>query len=228
MRIIGVLAILALAGCVEVSSPTPAPQSTATNVSGFNENTLKRVASDVMPVAINACNAQTRNLNCNFIIGFDENPKNPPNAFQTVAKDGRPLLVFNIALLQDLRNTDELAFIMGHEAAHHIKGHLEDTNRNATAGALLGSVLASVLGADAAMAETATRAGAMVGGRAYSKEFELEADSLGAVITERAGYNAVRGAAYFTRIPDPGNTFLGSHPPNAQRVETIRQSVAAM
>ena len=40
-----------------------------------------------------------------------------------------------------------------------------------------------------------------------------------------AGYDPVRGAAYFTRIPDPGNKFLGTHPPNASRIETVRQAV---
>jgi len=41
--------------------------------------------------------------------------------------------------------------------------------------------------------------------------------------SKRAGYNPVRGAQFFTRIPDPGNRFLGTHPPNAQRIETVRR-----
>lgn len=71
--------------------------------------------------------------------------------------------------------------------------------------------------------DAATNVGASVGARSYSKEFELEADALGTVIARKSGYNPVRGAEYFTRIPDPGNRFLGSHPPNAQRIETVRR-----
>ena len=62
-----------------------------------------------------------------------------------------------------------------------------------------------------------------MGARSYSKEFELEADALGTVITKKAGFNPLVGAEFFTRIPDPGNRFLGTHPPNAQRIETVRR-----
>jgi predicted Zn-dependent protease len=70
--------------------------------------------------------------------------------------------------------------------------------------------------------------GAGVGARSYSKNFELEADGLGTVITHRAGFNPVKGAEYFTQIPDPGNRFLGTHPPNAQRIETVRRVAAGL
>ena len=67
------------------------------------------------------------------------------------------------------------------------------------------------------------RIGAGIGARTYSKEFELEADRLGALVAIRAGYNAVRGAAFFARLPDPGDQFLGSHPPNEARIEMVRR-----
>ena len=55
------------------------------------------------------------------------------------------------------------------------------------------------------------------------KDFELEADALGTVITRKAGYKPVRGAEFFTQIADPGDRFLGTHPPNAKRIETVRR-----
>jgi predicted Zn-dependent protease len=67
-----------------------------------------------------------------------------------------------------------------------------------------------------------------VGARSYSKNFELEADALGTVITHNAGYNPVRGAEFFSQLPDPGNRFLGTHPPNAQRIETVRRVAAGL
>ena len=61
-----------------------------------------------------------------------------------------------------------------------------------------------------------------------SKEFELEADALGTIITSRAGYQPVVGAQFFNRIPDPGNRFLGTHPPNSQRIATVERTAAGL
>ena len=70
--------------------------------------------------------------------------------------------------------------------------------------------------------------GAEVGARRYSKDFELEADALGTIITKRAGYDPLRGAEFFFRIPDPGDRFLGTHPPNGARLETERRTAAGL
>ena len=67
-----------------------------------------------------------------------------------------------------------------------------------------------------------------MGARRYGRQFELEADALGTVIAYRAGYDPVRGAAFFTRLPDPGDQFLGSHPPNADRIALVREVVAGL
>ena len=67
-----------------------------------------------------------------------------------------------------------------------------------------------------------------VGARSYSKNFELEADALGTIITARAGYDPLRGAEFFARIPDPGDKFLGTHPPNASGLDTVRRTAAGL
>ena len=54
----------------------------------------------------------------------------------------------------------------------------------------------------------------------------FEADSLGARIAQRAGYDALRGVLYFQDAADPGNRFLGTHPPNADRIRVVRQAVS--
>ena len=76
--------------------------------------------------------------------------------------------------------------------------------------------------------DAAVDLGASVGARSYSKDYELEADAIGTVIAHQAGYDPVRGAAYFTRIADPGDRFLGTHPPNARRIETVRRVAAGL
>ncbi len=198
----------------------PSPQQAARNFS--------QVVADVQPVAEQECRSRARNLNCDFVIRVDNDPRQPPNAYQSRASDGRPVLTFTIAMIADVANADELAFVMGHEAAHHISYHLDRQQVNASLGAEIFGGLATLTGGSARDVETAARLGANVGARSYSKEFELEADRLGTVITWRAGYDPVRGAEYFGRIPDPGDRFLGTHPPNAARIDIVRRTVATL
>ena len=61
-----------------------------------------------------------------------------------------------------------------------------------------------------------------------SREFELEADRLGAEIAYVAGFDPRVGAAFFDRIPDPGDQFLGSHPANADRKRVVAETVAQL
>jgi predicted Zn-dependent protease len=56
----------------------------------------------------------------------------------------------------------------------------------------------------------------------------LEADSLGTEIAFVAGYDPMLGAAFFDRIPDPGDRFLGTHPANADRKRTVAATLARL
>ena len=167
-------------------------------------------------------------MNCDFNIVVDDRPGQPPNAFQTLDKQGRPVVAFTLALIADARNEDELAFVLGHETAHHIAGHIARQQQNAVAGAVIFAGLATLSGGGSEAVRAAQRLGAEVGARSYSKDFELEADALGTVITARAGFDPLRGAEFFTRIPDPGDKFLGTHPPNASRIDVVRRTVAGL
>ena len=182
-----------------------------------------QVVSRVEPVAESFCRASGRPLNCDFEIIVDARDPENVNAFQTLRKNGRPLIVFTNALINSTQNDDELAFVLGHEMAHHLEGHLHRQYQSARAGAILLGGITAITGAPADTVQSAQRVGAGIGARTYSKEFELEADRLGALITIRSGYNAIRGADFFARLPDPGDQFLGSHPPNAARVEAVRR-----
>lgn len=207
-----------------------APQSRAAPTLSAQQaaRSFLRVKSTVEPVAERECRARTQGVNCDFNIVVDDRPGQPPNAFQTLDRQGRPVVAFTLALIADARNEDELAFVMGHEAAHHIAGHIGRQQQNAAAGAVIFAGLATLTGGDASAVRTAQRVGAQVGARTYSKAFELEADALGTVITKRAGYDPLRGAEFFTRIPDPGDKFLGTHPPNSDRIATVRRTAAGL
>lgn len=201
-----------------------APLSGRTAVRNFIE-----VLQAVEPVAERICRARTVPLNCDFQIVVDARPDVGPNAFQTVSDSGQPVIAFTVPLIGQARNKDELAFVMAHEAAHHIQEHINRQNQIAIAGAeLFGQLAAIASGGQAASIRRGQEIGAQVGSRAYSKDFELEADALGSVIAYQAGFDPLLGAQFFLRIPDPGDKFLGTHPANADRLETVRQTVSRL
>jgi len=229
-----VLALVTLTACdvapVQQSPSTgsPAPANVPVLPANQAARSFVEVVRTVEPVAERECRARTTGVNCDFNIVVDDRSGQPANAYQTIDRQGRPIVAFTLALIADARNADELAFVLGHEAAHHIAGHIGRQRQNAAAGAVIFTGLATLAGGGAEAVRSAQQLGAQVGARSYSKEFELEADALGTIITKRAGYNPVRGAEFFTRIPDPGDKFLGTHPPNAARIEIVRRTAAGL
>jgi|APEBP8051073058_1049385.scaffolds.fasta_scaffold00140_69 predicted Zn-dependent protease len=230
---------LVLAGCVTTGQPVPAPAPPpAPAAAGADGGRLSpqdaarnfvTVVERVEPVAERFCRQQAGpGQNCDLQIVVDRRRNLPPNAFQTIDEQGRPVVGFTLALIADARNEDEIAFVLGHEASHHILGHIGRKQQGAEAGAVLGTMLGQATGADAATMKQWQSFGASIGARRYSKEYELEADALGARIAWYAGYDPVRGAGFFSRLPDPGDQFLGSHPPNAQRLQQVGAVVAGL
>lgn len=234
-------AVLGLAGCADLPAPVieaPAPveaapmpltQVAAPRPARVVARDFVAVVDAVEPVAERECRARAPRMNCDFRILVDDRPGVPANAFQTEDPTGRPIIVLTLALLEDTQNRDEIAFVLAHEAAHHISGHLERQRRNASVGAaVFGELAASLGGGGADGVRTAQQLGAIVGARTYSKDFEFEADRLGTIIAARAGFDPVNGAEFFWRIPDPGDQFLGTHPPNAERVAMVRRTAAGL
>ena len=221
--------VLSLGGCVPATlPPEPVPVAASATVSQTARTqalTFLQVVAAVEPVAERVCRSRGVAQNCDFRIVVDDRPGQPPNAFQTLDSRGRPVIGFTLALIADARNADELAFVLGHEAAHHISGHIPRRQDQAMTGALLAGVLAQANGATPDEVRAAQNLGAEVATRGYSREFELEADALGAEIALIAGYDPIRGSGFFDRLPDPGDRFLGSHPPNAQRKAQVAATV---
>ncbi len=229
MRAFALIALLLVAACGGPTAPPLTPEAAERRVEAERAvTTFIEVVRQVEPVAERECRARTQDTDCNFQILVDDRPGQPPNAFQTVDRRGRPAIIFTVSLIADARNADELAFILGHEAAHHIAGHIELVEASAEIGALVLGGLAQAAGQTRREVNEAAQLGAEVGARRFAKEFELEADRLGTVIAASAGYDPLRGAQFFARIPDPGDEFLGTHPPNAARQDAVRQTVEAI
>lgn len=211
-------------------APTNTPDTAGTNSaprlsSASSKAAYQTAVARVEPVAEAVCRSRAPDLNCDFDIRVLDDPRLPPNAFQTLDPKGRPLIIVTNSLIKDARNADELAFILGHETAHHINRDIIERQQAQIAGALLGGLVAQRTGRPV---QAGQRVGAFIGGRAFSKQKELDADTLGTLITRRAGYNPVKGALFFTRIPDPGDRFLGTHPPNAARIEAVKRANARL
>lgn len=219
--------LLVLGGCVAPAPLPPVEPAAEPRVQAARAaaETFLSVIARVEPVAESFCRSRGEVRTCDFRIVVDDRPGQPPNAFQTVDRQNRPVIGFTLALIMDARNPDELAFVLGHEAAHHIAGHIPRRQDQALSGALVAGVLAQASGLSPEEVRAAQNIGAEVAARTYSREFELEADALGAEIALAAGYDPIRGSGFFDRLPDPGDRFLGSHPPNAQRKAQVAATV---
>ncbi|MCQ0971173.1 M48 family metalloprotease [Paracoccus sp. TK19116] len=241
-------AVLALSGCVAVpqdgtttapgrtDTSTDSPYSTPAAASGptvtgpLSARAAARNFVSVMqrmePAIERECQERrTQSINCDFQFVVDDRAGQDINAFQTVDPQGRPIIGFTLPLIAEARNADEMAFVVGHEASHHILNHLSQKSGAATAGAIILGGLAGVYSGNPAAVASAQRIGASVGSRYYSREWELQADYLGAIITLNAGLDPRNGARFFERIPDPGNRVLGSHPSRAARIAQVERAV---
>lgn len=204
---------LILTGC---SGPSAPPQSARDKV------VFSDVVAQIKPVAERQCRAQAPQIDCRFSITLVADEGLQANAYYHRLPSGAPRIVVTAALLETLQNADELALILGHEAGHHIAGHFQARSETALAEALASWIAAEEAGLQGSDLSAAAQSGAQIGGRRFSKQFELEADRLGAVIARNAGYDPVKAVAYLERAYDPGNQHMGTHPPNGQRIGLIR------
>lgn len=251
MSIRGVLlSCLVLAACSgrydvpEAPTAPPAPTAPGTGTpavlgSARSAGDFQRVARRVEPAAETICREEAPGAPsgyCDFSIVLAQDRRMPPNAFQTRGRDGRPLVVVSANLLAQMQSDDEIAFVLGHETAHHIAEHLPRQAQSQALGALiLGGLVAATgspdlaPGANEEAIRQAMDIGAFVGGRAYAQQYELEADWLGAFVTARAGFDPERGAVIFGRpalASGGGPVVLATHPASPQRLALVSQAAA--
>lgn len=204
------------------------------------ETQFRNVVMRVEPVAERFCRQETAdrtNFDCNISIRIN-NRLPVRNALQYY-ENGRPVVEFTRLMIGDARNSDELAFIIGHEMGHHIGQHQHKKQQQQVAGAIIlgaltayGQAYANSVspyryrGNDQRDLENSMAIGAGVGVMAYSQTYELESDVIGTAIAKAAGYDPVRGARVFAR-PEPQKTtngrlsFWGTHPPDVKRIATV-------
>ena len=148
------------------------------------------------------------------------------NAF---ALPGGPMYV-NRGMIEAARNEGEMAGVMAHEISHVALRHGTAQASKAQKYGLLAGILGiggAILGGPAGAAAQIAGQGVGVYFLKFSREYETEADILGAQIMARAGYDPMDLANMFQTIQQQGGGssggFLSSHPSPANRYARIQQ-----
>lgn len=151
-----------------------------------------------------------------------------PNAFN--AGDGDTYLT--TGLLRWAESTDEIAMIMGHEAAHTADGHITEAIGDMMAESLFIGVIAVAVGGDAANLASVI---ASLRRLSYGRDHEYAADRMGARFAWEAGYNPHYATTFFERLRqwepegDPSEIEIAfmSHPPTADRIRRLEAQAEA-
>jgi len=148
------------------------------------------------------------------------------NAF---ALPGGPMYV-NRGMIQAARNEGEMAGVMAHELSHVALRHGTAQASKAQKYGLLAGILGiggQIIGGPAGAAAQIAGQGVGVYFLKFSREYETEADILGAQIMARAGYDPRDLANMFQTIERQsgggGGGFLSDHPSPANRYARINQ-----
>lgn len=146
------------------------------------------------------------------------------NAF---ALPGGPMYV-NRGMLEKANNEGELAGVMAHELSHVALRHATaQATKNSSAGSTARNLLL-ILGGAAVGGQAGAELGAVAAQSfmlKYSREYESQADALGAMIMARAGYDPIDLANVFRTIEQQGGSggpqFLSDHPNPGNRYQAI-------
>lgn len=151
------------------------------------------------------------------------------NAF---ALPGGPMYI-NRGMIEAARTEGEMAGVMAHELSHVALRHGTAQATKAQKYSILAGIAGiagSVLGGPAVGQIGQAAIGAYF--LKFSREYETEADILGAQIMARAGYDPRDLANMFRTIQQQGGSggpeFLSSHPNPANRYERINQEAAML
>lgn len=154
------------------------------------------------------------------------------NAF---ALPGGPMYV-NRGMIEAARNEGEMAGVMAHEISHVALRHATaQATKQGSAGSVLGQ-LGLILGGAVLGGQSGAQLGAMAAGAwmtKYSREYELQADVLGARIMADAGYDPRDLANMFRTIEAQREgarapEWLSSHPDPGNRFQKINQEAARL
>src|SRR5688500_6630975 len=167
-----------------------------------------------------------------FRYTFDVVNQKEINAF---ALPGGPMFL-NRGMIEAATNEGEMAGVMAHEISHVILRHgtaQATKGQKFQIGAVAGQILGAIVGGTAgSIISQGTQFGLGAYFLKYSREYERQADLLGAQLMARAGYDPRAMASMFQTIEKQGGSggpeFLRSHPNPGNRVQAINREAAML
>jgi predicted Zn-dependent protease len=139
-------------------------------------------------------------------------------------------------LIEQSDGLDQLAGVMGHELAHVVRRHTAkqiEEGRKQDADVIL---LCTLTGLCRSLGGAiAVRVGTKAQTAQYSQRHEAEADSVGVILTRRAGIDPNGLPLFIERVlaqrkeqPTPLEAFFASHPTDESRIAALRREIAAL
>lgn len=143
-------------------------------------------------------------------------------------------------MIDATQNDDELAAVLAHEIGHVLARHTDPDGNEQIKKVLInvGAMAAGIAAAQVAGAQIGQTAGQLAQGATselgnslllypYSRDRELEADSVGLFLMADANYNPAAALDFWARAQsDPsfgsGLAFFSTHPPAEERLEKLR------
>src|SRR5437588_4069643 len=154
-------------------------------------------------------------------------PQKDINAF---ALPGGPIFI-NVGTITAADNEAELAGVMAHEMSHVYMQHSAKAATKEGAAQVGLGVLGAILGNGTAgtLAKTGIQLGAGAYFLHYSRGDEAQADSTGAIIMYKAGYDPKAMAQFFQKLEQQGGArgpqFLSDHPNPGNRVAAVTKEI---
>ena len=166
----------------------------------------------------------------NFAWEFNLVRDSQVNAF---CMPGGKIVVYE-GLLTVAKTEAELAVVLGHEIAHAVAKHSNERMSQQILAQYGMAILSEALSKKSAVVqETATTVfglGAQLGVMLpYSRKHEYEADYMGVVFMEIAGYDSAASVEFWQKMASLGESdvpeFLSTHPSDAKRIANLQKAL---
>lgn len=146
---------------------------------------------------------------------------------------GGKIVVYE-GLLPVTQDETSLAIVVGHEVAHAVAKHSAERLSNEMKAQYGTQILTSVIaGAGASqnlqqISQQVFGLGSQIGGAAYSRKQESEADHLGLIFAAMAGYDPAKALPFWERMAAASGSagqasLMSDHPSDAKRIADIQQ-----
>lgn len=170
-----------------------------------------------------------------------ENPSNwdykvfDSKALNAFALPGNHFAVYT-GIMDIMANDDQLATVIGHEVAHVRANHGGERVSQQLGANFALSATQAAIGSGSQTGQMALGAlglGAQYGVLLpFSRKHELEADKLGLVYMNRAGYDANEALKFWTKMSQSGGSkppeFMSTHPADTTRIQQIKDVIATL